>query len=243
MKILIIDDDESLVKMFSKFLQQEGHEAFPAYSAAEGLEKIPLLEPDVILLDIHLPDMSGMDLLSKLNESFHSFSVVIITGGGSVNSAVEAMKMSAEDYLEKPFDLAKLKLVMKKIAEKHGLLKEIDTLKRHQQEIYRKDYLFLNAPEMQKLYGSIEQVAKQENVTVLILGETGTGKEHVAKLIHAISSRASKPFVEIHCGALPETILESELFGYEPGAFTDARKQKPGLFEVAQGGRDRKSVV
>jgi transcriptional regulator with PAS, ATPase and Fis domain len=102
--------------------------------------------------------------------------------------------------------------------------------------MYRKDYLFLSDPEMQKIYDEIEQVAGQEKVTVIILGETGTGKEHVARLVHALSPRASRPFVELHCGSLPESILESELFGYEPGAFTDAKRQKPGLFEEGQGG-------
>jgi DNA-binding NtrC family response regulator len=236
MRILIIDDEPALVKIFTKFLAQNGHEAFPAHTAAEGLEKCKILKPDLVLLDLHLPDRGGMDLLTQLNEEFHSFSVVVITGEGSVDSAVQAMRMGAEDYLEKPIDLEKLKIVLKKIEEKRGLKQEVEVLKSQQREMYRKDYLFLNDPEMRKLYDQVEQVALQENVTVLILGETGTGKEHVAKLVHALSPRGTKPFIELHCGALPETILESELFGYEQGAFTDAKKQKLGLFEEAQGG-------
>jgi two-component system response regulator AtoC len=177
-----------------------------------------------------------MKALDKINEGSKPASVVIMTGAGTVDSAVQAMRLGVEDYLEKPVNNETLKLLMKRIGQKLGLLNQIETLKRHQLEMYRKDYLFLNDPEMRKLYDEIENVAQQDNLSVLILGETGTGKEHVAKLVHAFSARASKPFVEVHCGALPETILESELFGYEPGAFTDARKQKPGLFEMAQGG-------
>ena len=236
MRILIIDDEPSLVKILSKSLEQASHETFPAHSGAEGIEKASQLNPDVILLDLHLPDMGGMDVLAKMNEKFQSASVVVITGEGSVDAAVKAMQMGAEDFLEKPIDMEKLKIVIRKIEEKKGLQKEVATLKRQQQELYRKDYLFLSDPEMQKLYSEVEQVACQEKVTVMILGETGTGKEHVAKLIHTLSPRASKPFVELHCGSLPESILESELFGYEPGAFTDAKRQKLGLFEEAQGG-------
>jgi len=236
MKILILDDEESLVKILSKILKQEGHEVFPAYTGAEGIEKQKIIQPDLILLDLNLPDQTGMEVLEQLNKAYNASSVVILTGDGSVDSAIQAMKLGAEDYLEKPVEPDKLKLVVKRIAEKRGLLTQIEALKNSHLEIYRKDYLFLSNPEMQKLYDSIEQVAKQDQLTALILGETGTGKEHVARLIHTLSNRALKPFVEIHCGALPETILESELFGYEPGAFTDARKMKPGLFEVAQGG-------
>jgi len=236
LRILIIDDEPSLVKILSKVLEQASHETFSAPTGAEGLEKAGQLTPDVILLDLHLPDMGGIDILAKLNERFQTASVVVITGEGSVDAAVKAMQMGAEDFLEKPVDMEKLKFSIRKIAEKRGLQKEVAVLKRQQHDMYRKDYLFLSDPEMQKLYSELEQVAGQERVTVMILGETGTGKEHVAKLIHTLSPRSAKPFVELHCGSLPESILESELFGYEPGAFTDAKRQKLGLFEEAQGG-------
>jgi two-component system response regulator AtoC len=236
MKILIVDDEQSLTKILTKFLEQNGYETHSAYTGQEGLEKNEVLKPDVILVDLLLPDITGIELISKFNESSSNVSLVVITGVGSVDSAVQAMKKGAEDYLEKPIDLEKLNIIMKRIAEKRGLRSELAALRRQQMELFRKDYLFLNDPEMQKLYEQVEQVAQQSNVTVLIVGETGTGKEHVARLVHSLSLRSSKPFVEIHCGALPESILESELFGYEPGAFTDAKKQKPGLFEEAQGG-------
>jgi DNA-binding NtrC family response regulator len=236
MRILIIDDEPSLVRILTKFLEKDNHEVFSAHTGADGLEKSAQLKPDLVLLDLHLGDMLGIDILAKLNEAVHIASVVVITGEGSVDSAVKAMKLGAEDYLEKPIDMEKMKIALRKISEKRGLQREIASLKHQQQEMYRKDYLFLTDPEMRKLYGEIGQVAQQEKVTVMILGETGTGKEHVARLIHAMSPRSSKPFVEIHCGSLAESILESELFGYEPGAFTDAKRQKLGIFEEAQGG-------
>ena len=236
MRILIIDDEESLAKILSKIVAQAGHEAFLAHRGSDGLEHAKQLKPDLILCDLNLPDMKGTDVIAQLNSSLNTASVVVITGEGTVNSAVEAMKLGAEDYLEKPIDTEKLKLVLKKIAEKRGLQQEVASLRKQRREMYRKDYLFLTDPEMQKIYDEIEQVAGQEKVTVIIFGETGTGKEHVARLIHALSPRSSRPFLELHCGSLPESILESELFGYEPGAFTDAKRQKPGLFEEGQGG-------
>ena len=236
MRILVIDDEESLVKILSKFLQQSGHEVFAASNGAEGMDHSARLKPDLILLDLNLPDMKGTDVLSQLNARTDPASVVVITGEGTVDAAVSAMKMGAEDFLEKPIDMERMKVVVGRIAEKRGLKKEVEVLRKRQREMYRRDYLFLNDPEMQKLYNELEQVAAQDKVTVIIFGETGTGKEHVARLIHTLSPRASKPFVELHCGSLPESILESELFGYEPGAFTDAKRQKPGLFEEGQFG-------
>jgi len=237
LKILIIDDEEALVKILTKSLEKNGHQVASALTAEEGLEKARVLLPELVLLDLNLPDTSGLEVLQKLHgPSSDGTSVVMITGGGSVGSAVTAMKQGAEDYIEKPVELEKLNIIVKKIAEKRGLLAEVSVLKSQRRELAMKNYLFLNDPAMQKIYDQVEQVAQQEKVTALILGETGTGKEHIAKLIHALSPRASQPFVELHCGALPETLLESELFGYEPGAFTDARKQKRGLFEEGQGG-------
>jgi DNA-binding NtrC family response regulator len=146
------------------------------------------------------------------------------------------MRKGAEDYLTKPLDLDELELLLEKITANLNLRQEVDDLKKALREGYAKDYLFLPSPAMTKVYAQVEKVASQENVTVLVLGETGTGKEHVARLIHLFSPRSSKPFVELHCGAFPESLLESELFGHEAGAFTDAKKQKKGLFEEAQGG-------
>src|SRR5208337_2709971 len=142
MKILILDDEESLVKILSKILKQEGHEVFYAYTAAEGIEKHKIIQPDMLLLDIRLPDLTGMEVLEQLNKAYNASSVVIITGAGSVDSAVQAMKMGAEDYLEKPIDQSKLKLVTQRIAEKKGLSPRVQVLENSQMEKYKKGYLF-----------------------------------------------------------------------------------------------------
>ncbi len=236
MNILVIDDERSLVNVLKPFLEDLGYTVERALTGTEGMEKIPLFKPDIILLDISLPDISGLELLPKIKLDYPYISVVVITGNMDVKIAVEAMKKGAEDYLAKPLNLDELQFLLNRVSEKQELKREVEHLKHSQREQYRKGYLFLSDPAMKKVYEQVDQVAQQSNVTVLILGETGTGKEHVAKLIHVFSPRSSKPFVELHCGAMPEALLESELFGYEPGAFTDAKKQKQGLFEVAQGG-------
>ena len=236
MKILVIDDEKSLAKTLTSFLRDLGHQVETAFTAVEGREKAIPFKPDIVLLDVHLPDILGLEIIEQIRSKNPSTAVVMITGSGTVKHAVEAMRKGAEDYLTKPLDLDELQMLLEKITANLNLRQEVADLKTALREGYAKDYLFLSSPEMAKVYGQIEKVAPQENVTVLILGETGTGKEHVARLIHLFSPRSAKPFVELHCGAFPETLLESELFGYEAGAFTDAKKQKKGLFEVAQGG-------
>ncbi len=236
MKILIIEDEDLLARNLSRFLKDMGRQVFTASTATEGYRTALTENPDVILLDLHLPDQSGLELIPRLKTQNPVAVIIMMTASAEVRSAVEAMKAGAEDYLPKPLDLDELQLSLERVSEKLGLKREVAELKNALKQGYAKDYLFLNSPAMGKVYTQVEKVAAQENVTVLILGETGTGKEHVAKLIHLFSPRSAKPFVELHCGAFPETLLESELFGYEAGAFTDAKKQKKGLFETAQGG-------
>lgn len=236
MKILIIDDEKSLANTLSSFLKDLGHEVETSFTAVAGREKAAQFKPDVVLLDVHLPDVLGLEILEQIKSKNPSAVVIMITGSGTVKHAVEAMRKGAEDYLTKPLNLDELQLLLEKVTANLNLRQEVAELKNALREGYAKDYLFLPSPEMGKVYGQVEKVAAQENVTALVLGETGTGKEHVARLIHLFSPRSAKPFVELHCGAFPETLLESELFGYEAGAFTDAKKQKKGLFETAQGG-------
>ncbi len=236
MKILLVDDEKPLRDLMVPFLKELGHEVQSAASLREGLEKLVKFKPDTVLLDVYLPDGTGLDFLKQTQHHSSETSVVMITATVDVKVAVEAVKQGAEDYLAKPLNLEELEAILKGIEEKRGLKREVAALKSFQKDLYQKDYLFLSDPAMQKVYQQIDQVAGQSRVTVLILGETGTGKEHVAKLIHVLSPRNAGPFLELHCGAMPENLLESELFGYEPGAFTDARKSKPGLFEVAHGG-------
>lgn len=236
MKILLVDDEKAILGLMIGILSEWGHEVQTAASVAEGLQKAEAFSPELVLLDVHLPDGTGLDFLKVVMTIQPTLSVVMITANVDVKVAVEAIKRGADDYLAKPLNLDELELLLKQIGEKRGLKRDVAALKNHHKDLYRKDYLFLSDPAMQKVYQQIEQAAEQSSVTVLILGETGTGKEHAAKLIHVLSSRTAAPFMELHCGAMPENLLESELFGYEPGAFTDARKSKPGLFEVANHG-------
>jgi two-component system, NtrC family, response regulator AtoC len=236
MKILLVDDEKPIRDMLASFLNDLKYEVESAGTVAEGLEKAWSFKPDTILLDVNLPDGTGLDFLRRFQEGKGEASVVLITANVDVKVAVEAIKRGAEDYLAKPLNLDELEIILKKLNEKRGMRRDLAALKAHQKAVYQRDYLFLSNPAMQKVYEQIEQVAEQASVTVLITGETGTGKEHAAKLIHVLSSRTAAPFLELHCGAMPETLMEAELFGYEQGAFTDARRSKPGLFEVANGG-------
>jgi two-component system, NtrC family, response regulator AtoC len=236
MKILLVDDEKPIRNMLTAFLEDLKYEVESAGTVAEGLEKVQSFKPNTILLDVHLPDGTGLDFLRRFQEDKGEASVVLITANVDVKTAVEAIKQGAEDYLAKPLNLDELEIILKKLNEKRGMRRDLAALKAHQKAVYQRDYLFLSNPAMQKVYEQIEQVAEQSAVTVLITGETGTGKEHAAKLIHVLSARTAAPFLELHCGAMPETLMESELFGYEQGAFTDARRSKPGLFEVANGG-------
>jgi DNA-binding NtrC family response regulator len=234
--ILVIDDEAEFVDALSKTLEALGHRSSRAFTGAEGLLKAKSEPPDAVLLDINMPDISGMGLLPDLRRMAPDLSVVMITGQASHRTAVEAIKLGAEDYLEKPFQMEDLKLVLARIAQKVDLRRELKDVKRRRVDDYAREYLFLNDEAMRKVYRDLEEVSKQDQVTVLIQGETGTGKEHAARLLHLFSRRASGPFVELHCAAMPETLLESELFGYEAGAFTGAQGRKKGLFETAQGG-------
>jgi two-component system response regulator AtoC len=236
MKILLIDDEKSMHVALAPFLEELGHETASAFTGAEGRQMARDLKPDLILLDIYLPDINGLELLEHFRKDHPNVGVVIMTAAAAIKTAVEAIRSGAEDYLQKPLNLDDLQIVLARSAEKLGLRKEVAVLRRYLQDQFAHEYLFLSDPAMAQVYEKIEQLAQLDKVTALVLGETGTGKEHAAKLIHYLSPRSAKPFVELHCGALPETLMESELFGYEAGAFTDARKQKLGLFEAAQGG-------
>ncbi len=236
MKILLIDDEKSMHVALGPFLEELGYDTASAYTGAEGRQMARDFKPDLILLDLYLPDINGLELLEHFRKDHPNVGVVIMTAAAAIKTAVEAIRSGAEDYLQKPLNLDDLQIVLARSGEKLGLRKEVAVLRRYLQDQFAHEYLFLSDPAMAQVYDKIEQLAQLDKVTALVLGETGTGKEHAAKLIHYLSPRSAKPFVELHCGALPETLMESELFGYEAGAFTDARKQKLGLFEAAQGG-------
>ena len=233
MKILIIDDDADLNGVLARYLKAQGHTVECATNATTGLKLLESFLPDAVLLDHHLPDALGLELLPLLREKRPEASVLMITGLGSTRDAVAAVKLGAENYLEKPFELDELATLLEALAER----KTHPAPKPNQAPQGRHtDYLVLKSPEMAELYARIGEAAKQVQVNVLIEGQTGTGKEHAARMLHDLSPRSDGPFVELHCAALPETLLESELFGYETGAFTGATKPKPGLMEQAQGG-------
>jgi DNA-binding NtrC family response regulator len=236
MKVLVVDDEAEMGAVLVRVLAVLGHEGAHAHTAAEGLQKARAWRPEAVLLDINMPDVSGLELLPDLLTSVPGLAVVMVTGQASHQTAVAAMKAGAEDYLEKPFAQDELGAILDRVAEKLDLRRQVEDLKRNRLDDLRSDTLAAEDPAMLQVYQAVAGVAAREQVTVLIQGETGTGKEHVAKLLHLSSQRSGGPFIELHCGALPETLLESELFGYEAGAFTDARKAKPGLFEAAQKG-------
>lgn len=235
--VLIVDDERTLARSIKTFLTESGYQAEVAGTADQALELLERLRPDVIFLDVRLPGMSGIELLGRIREFDSAVPVVIMTAFGTIEGAVDAVKRGAFDYLKKPVDLEELKLLADR-AREHALL-------RQELSYYRgrttREAPFAgivgNSPAMRAVLDRARQVAGLDDVPpILITGETGTGKGLVARSIHASGPRASKPFIEVNCTALPGTLMEAELFGHERGAFTDAKESKIGLFEAAEGG-------
>ncbi len=233
-KILVVDDEKLIRWTLEQHLVKEGYEVASADSAEKGLELINEDPPDLVLLDNRLPEMTGLELLEKLNVQERGIMVIMITAYGMVETAVKAMKHGAYDYISKPFNLEELTFVIKKALEAGSLRTQVKQLR---QEFSSKvDTIIGESDEMMKVKNLIRKIAKSDATTVLIQGESGTGKELVAKALHYSSARADQPFMAINCAALPVTLLESELMGHEKGAFTDAKTSKKGLFELADGG-------
>ena len=234
--ILLVDDQDTIRFFLEKTLKQEGYEAVTARTGAEAIEKARAVVPDLVLLDLKLPDMDGLEVLRRIKEIFPEIGVVMITAFGDIETAVNAMKNGAFDFVSKPINLDQLLMVIKKGLDSERLNREVLQLKRQMDPEVGFDYILGESPSMKRVYDVIQQVARSDTTTVLIEGESGVGKEMVARLIHRYSNRANKPFMDINCASLPETLLESELFGYEKGAFTDAKGQKQGLLELANRG-------
>jgi len=234
--ILLVDDQDTIRFFLEKTLKQEGYEAVTARTGAEAVARAREVVPDLVLLDLKLPDMDGLEVLRRIKEIFPEIGVVMITAFGDVETAVTAMKNGAYDFVSKPINLDQLLMVIRKGLESERLNREVLQLKRQMDPDVGFDYILGESPGMKRVYDIVQQVAKSDTTTVLIEGESGVGKEMVARLIHQYSNRASKPFMDINCASLPETLLESELFGYEKGAFTDAKGQKQGLLELANRG-------
>jgi len=234
--ILLIDDDPGFAASLCAFLGKEGHHVEHASSAEDGLRAFAEHTPDVVLLDLVLPGMDGIETLKKLRQLDAGVAVVVMTAHGSITSAVEAMRLDALDYVTKPIDLDALCLKLDGAQKLLGLRQDLDyVLERDRHALGLADIVGDCAP-MRAVYERVREVAKTDNTTVLLTGPSGTGKELVARAIHNLSDRRNKPLMQIDCTAIPRTLMESELFGHERGAFTGADRAKRGLLELAQGG-------
>jgi DNA-binding NtrC family response regulator len=234
-KILIVDDELVVRDSLGKWFTSEGYQAKPVGSGREALEVIQQAEFDIALLDIKMPGMDGMELQARLKDADPDLTVIIMTGYGSVETAVQALKRGAYDYITKPVDPDEMSHLVSNALEHKRARREVARLRENLQETAPGLEMIGKSAAMKKVAELIEMVASTD-ATVLISGESGTGKEVVARAIHAAGSRRYMPMVTIHCGALTETLLESELFGHEKGAFTGAQYRKKGKFEVADGG-------
>jgi len=231
-KILIIDDDERWREMLADTLLSENYEVIQAQDGEEGIKKAKENDVNLILLDLMLPDINGIEVLKEIVKEKPSLPVIMISGYGSIKDAVTATKIGAYDFLEKPSDREKILLTVRNALEKERMRREITVLR---EEVFKKYQMIGVSQEMSKVFDLIEKAAPTK-ASILITGESGVGKELVARAIHNRSDRKDNPFVKINCAAMPDTLLESELFGYEKGAFTDAKTQKKGKLEIADNG-------
>jgi two-component system, NtrC family, response regulator AtoC len=233
--ILVVDDDEIVRESLLEWLREDGYRVEAAEDGFKALEKFKERSWNIALVDLKMPKMDGLELMEKIKEIRPETQVIIITAYATVNTAVQAIKVGAYDYLVKPFNPEELSLIIKRLVESQSLIKEISHLRKELQKQYQFHDLISKSAKMQKVFDLANTIAKS-NSNILILGESGTGKELLARAIHNESLRATGPFIPVSCVALTETLLESELFGHEKGAFTDAIAQKKGKFELADGG-------
>ncbi len=232
--ILVVDDEENARHIITSFLGPKGYEVLGAATLAEARQQISRGTADIILLDVQLPDGYGPSLLEETSRLPYRPPIILITAYGDIDMAVDAMKNGAHDFLQKPIQLARLEQSILRAQEVVAMRRELTHLRSTQRRAAN-DFVTGSSPEMNALFSQARR-ASQASVSVLITGETGTGKEVLAHFIHSSGPRADKPFIAVNCAAIQSTMLESELFGYEAGAFTGAEKRKPGLLEVADGG-------
>ncbi len=234
---VLIDEDEQLIRWSLKQrFASEGYVADEAETTREGLRLFGEQTYDLVMLDYKLPDMTGIECLRRIREQDPDVVVIMMTAYGKVETAVEAMKLGAFDFVSKPFQIDELMMLVERGLETTRLKREVRDYREQMRGKFGFDRIIGNSPQMTKLFDLIRNVAESGPATVFLLGETGTGKDLIAKTLHYNSDRADQPFVNITCTALSETLLESELFGHEKGAFTDAKTLKQGLFEIADGG-------
>ncbi len=234
--ILLVDDEDTIRLFLEKTLREEGYEALTAATGTEALERTRSELPDLVLLDLKLPDMSGLDVLKQIKEEVPEVCVIMLTAFGDIETAVTAMKKGAFDFVSKPVNLEELLITIGKGLDSRKLTRELFELRRRLKLDVGEDYVPGESPQMKEIYEIVKRIAQSDTTTILIQGESGTGKEMIATMIHRYSSRRDQPFLEINCASLPEELLESELFGHERGAFTDAKSQKVGLLELANKG-------
>ena len=236
--VLIVDDERTLARAIKAFLTESGYEAEVAGDAEQALRLLETMRPDVVFSDVRLPGMDGIELLRRIREFDAAIPVIIMTAHGSIEGAVEAVKLGAFDYLKKPVDLEELKLLADRARENSQLRQELSYYRRR--DAARDTPLagvIGESPVIREVLDQARQIAAlDETPPVLIIGETGTGKGLVARTIHGASARSDRPFIEVNCTAIPATLMEAELFGHERGAFTDAKESRMGLFEAAEGG-------
>ncbi len=231
-RILVVDDEQAIRKALKEILEYEKHEVDLAKDGFEAIDKVKNQQFDLMLLDIKMPKIDGIEVLEKIQKINPELPVIIITGHGTVDTAVEALKKGAYDFLEKPLDLNRLLVAVRNALEKKDLVKETKRLRR---KIHKSYELIGESAAIEKVKSIIDRVATTD-ARVLIIGENGTGKEIVARMLHEKSLRAEGPFIEVNCAAIPSELIESELFGHEKGAFTSAYKSRKGKFELANGG-------
>ncbi len=234
-KILIVDDEVSVRDSLQNWLKDIGYQVITASNGNEALHMTQKEKPDIVIADLVLPGMDGIELTKRIKELSPDIPVIIITAYGSITTAIAAIKEGAYDYIEKPFCPERVELLVQKLVEHRRLIKENVSLRQKLEDRYRFENIIAKSDQMQRIFEIVKIVAKS-NATVLITGESGTGKELIARAIHNLSPRRDKPFVAVSCAALPETLLESELFGHEKGSFTGAITQKKGKFEYANKG-------
>ena len=234
-RVLVIDDDPGVRDYMEALVSRQGYEVTAAADGEEALRNLEISQPDLITLDVVLPGMDGLQTLEKLKQRLPDVPVVMLSGHGQARNIVEAMRCGASDFLRKPFEVEELELAFQKALEKRALKQEVERLRGRARS--ETDFMLLTGdnPKMREIRDIIEQVADTD-ITVLIRGESGTGKEVVARTLFQLSGRRDQPFVKVNCAALPSELLESELFGFEKGAFTGAHKRKLGKFEYANRG-------
>jgi DNA-binding NtrC family response regulator len=233
--VLIVEDHDRLREQLGQFYEQEGYKVSTAVSGEDGIEKLAHEKFSIVVSDVKMPGIDGFQLACHIREKYPDTDIILITAFGHIKQAVEAMKLGVSDYITKPFQPEAIRWVSQKLIEKRRLMDEVRELRQRVTDAFNLEDIVSKSPRMLKVFDLVRSVSETDS-SVLITGETGTGKELVARAIHNLSRRKVKPFVAINCGAFPETLLESELFGYEKGAFTGAVQSRAGKVEIAEGG-------